>query len=112
MNLENFAESWIEDWNSHDIERIVGHYRIDAEFRSPLAEKMLGDGVVRGHDELKAYWTPALARRPGLKFHLKRAFIGHRCISIHYGDELDRKVIATIVFDESGKAIFGCGCYA
>lgn len=112
MDLEHFATRWIDDWNSHDIDRVVAHYAEDAEFRSPNAVKMVGNGIVKGHDALRAYWGPALAKRPALKFHLKQAFVGYRAISIHYGDELGRDVVETLLFDEAGQAILGCGCYA
>ncbi len=112
MNLEQFANRWIADWNSHDLDRIVSHYAEDAEFRSPRAAERLGEGVVRGHEALRAYWAPALENRPDLEFYLKEAFVGHRAISIHYGDELGRDVVETLLFGEGGKAIFGCGCYA
>ncbi len=112
MNLETFADQWIEDWNSHDIERVLAHYCEDAEFRSPNAQKRVGDGVVRGREALRRYWGPALEARPTLLFHLKKVFIGHQTISIHYGDELGRDVVETLAFDEDGRAVFGCGCYA
>lgn len=112
MDLEKFAVQWIEDWNSHDIERVLDHYTEDAEFRSPNAAKMVGDGAVRGRNALRSYWGPALEKRPALKFFLKKAFVGHRAISIHYGDELGRDVVETLMLNDAGKATFGCGCYA
>ena len=111
MDLETFAEHWIDDWNSHDIERVLNHYAPNAEFRSPIAELRTGDGVVQGQDALRRYWGPAFDLRPNLKFTLKETFIGHRSIAIHYGDELGRNVVETLVFDETGKATLGCGCY-
>ncbi|MCJ2186803.1 nuclear transport factor 2 family protein [Novosphingobium beihaiensis] len=112
MDLENFAARWIEDWNSGDIERILAHYAEDAEFRSPHAVALVGSGAVRGREALRNYWGPALEQRPKLRFHLKKAFIGHRTVAIHYGDELGRDVVETLVLNESGLAVFGCGCYA
>lgn len=112
MDLVCFAEQWVADWNSHDIERVLNHYTADAEFRSPNAVNMVGQGIVRGRAALKDYWGPALQRRPHLRFYLKQAFIGYRTIAIHYGDELNRNVVETLVFNADGKATFGCGCYA
>lgn len=112
MNLATFAEQWIDDWNSHDLERIVAHYRDDAEFRSPNAEARTGNGIVKGKDALRAYWKPAFKLRPDLRFDLKGSFAGHQSIAIHYSDELGREVVETLVFDEAGLAEFGCGCYA
>ena len=112
MDLEHFAERWIDDWNSHDLDRVISHYANDAEFRSPIAAKRTGSGIVKGHDALRAYWRPAFENRPNLKFHLTLAFVGYRAISIHYSDELGRNVIETLLFNTAGQAIFGCGCYA
>jgi hypothetical protein len=112
MDMEGFAERWIADWNSHDIDRVLDHYTNDAEFRSPNAVKMVGQGILRGRAALKDYWGPALQKRPDLRFYLKQAFVGYRTISIHYSDELGREVVETLVLDDSGKATFGCGCYA
>ena len=112
MDPQDFARRWIDDWNSHDIERVLAHYADDAEFRSPMAERLTGDGVVRGRDALRAYWGPALIQRPALHFTLKTAFAGHRSVAIHYGDELGRDVVETLVFNADGQASAGYGCYA
>ena len=112
MDLKQFANRWVDDWNSHDLERIIDHYAENAEFRSPKAAERLGDGIVRGHDALRAYWGPALENRPALRFHLNDVFSGHQTVSIHYGYDLGRNVVETLLFDDDGKAVIGCGCYA
>lgn len=111
-DLAAFASRWIDDWNSHDIGRVIDHYAEDCEFRSPTAERLTGDGIVRGKDALRQYWAPALAMRPALHFTLRNAFIGYRTVAIHYGDELGRDIVEVLVFDADGKASFGSGCYA
>jgi hypothetical protein len=112
MDVDAFAEKWIENWNSRDIERVLDHYAEDAEFVSPNAVAIVGTGVIRGRNELRKYWEPALAKRADLKFHLKAAFRGHEAISIYYGDELGREVVETLILNEDGKARVGCACYA
>ncbi|MDP4605484.1 MAG: nuclear transport factor 2 family protein [Erythrobacter sp.] len=112
MDVLAFAQSWIDDWNSHDLERVIGHYTADAEFRSPLAKQRTGDGVIRGHEALRAYWSSAFALRPALHFELKAAFSGHNAISIHYSDELGRDIVETLVFGDDGKAVLGMACYS
>ena len=112
MDMADFATRWIADWNSRDIDKVLAHYTPDAEFRSPGAVAIVGTGRVRGHDALRAYWSAALAKRPNLRFHLKAAFYGDQAIAIHYGDEIGRDVIETLVLNEAGRAIFGCACYA
>lgn len=112
MDAKVFAARWIADWNSHEIERVLAHYADDAEFRSPYAERHTGNGVVHGRDALRAYWAPAIQARPALHFTLKGAFAGHRSIAIHYGDELGRDIVETLLFDKEGRAVQGTACYA
>jgi len=111
MDARAFAEAWIDDWNSHDIERVLAHYAPDAEFRSPIAQQRTGDGVVHGLEALRAYWAPAFALRPGLRFTLQQAFAGHGAVSINYSDELGREIVETLVLREDGKAVLGIACY-
>lgn len=111
MDAFAFARAWIDDWNSHDIERVLAHYAEGAEFRSPIARQRTGEGVVHGLEALRAYWTPALALRPDLRFTLKQAFAGDGAVSINYADELGRDIVETLVLRGDGKAILGIACY-
>lgn len=83
---QDFAQEWIEAWNSHDLERILGHYTDDVELTSPLVEMVLGPGrvTVRGKAALRSYWGKALARFPDLRFVLYRAYAGSRSVVLHY----------------------------
>ena len=112
FTLADFPQTWLDDWNSHDVERILAHYDPAVRFQSPFAAILTGSGAIEGKDALRAYWAPALASRPGLRFHVKQAYIGHRGVAIHYGDEHDRSVIETLVFNDDDRIIFGTACYA
>ena len=83
---QDFAHEWISAWNSHDLERILGHYTEDVEVTSPLVEAVLGPGqvTVRGKAALRAYWGRALARFPDLRFVLYRAYAGCGSLVLHY----------------------------
>jgi hypothetical protein len=83
---QDFAQEWIEAWNSHDLERILDHYTEDVEVTSPLAEAVLGPGrlTVRGKPALRHYWGKALARYPDLRFVLYRAYAGSHSVVLHY----------------------------
>ena len=85
-DARRFAAEWIEAWNSHDLERILGHYADDVEVTSPLAEAVLGPGrhTVRGKEAVRAYWGPALAKYPDLEFTLFRAYAGVQSVVLHY----------------------------
>jgi hypothetical protein len=85
-DAQRFALEWVESWNSHDLERILGHYSDDVEVTSPLIESVLGPGrtVVRGKKALRAYWAQALERYPDLRFVLFRAYAGLNSLVLHY----------------------------
>ncbi|MEJ0007063.1 MAG: nuclear transport factor 2 family protein [Steroidobacteraceae bacterium] len=69
---EQFALEWIEAWNSHDLERILSHYRDDFEMSSPLIVERMGvaSGTLKGKDAIRPYWRIGLASTPPLKFEL------------------------------------------
>lgn len=47
-----FAEQWVNDWNSHDVEAVLRHFADDVTFTSPLATRLFPDsgGVVGGKE--------------------------------------------------------------
>jgi hypothetical protein len=40
---DQLAQEWLESWNSHDLDRIMGHYNEQIEFVSPFVVKLLND---------------------------------------------------------------------
>lgn len=112
MDPKAFADQWIADWNSHDLDRILAHYAADVVFNSPKAKAITGDGVVRGIPALRAYWTQGLARRPALRFELEATFVGHDSITLLYRGEDGRRAAETVIFDAAGKVVRSTACYA
>ena len=84
MNFRAFAVEWEAAWNSHDIERILSHYRDDIVFRSRKAVALVGSGEVKGKANLRTYWSAALERQPDLKFDVQNVFEGHEMMVITY----------------------------
>lgn len=62
---ERFARDWVAAWNRADAETVLAHYADGVVFVSPLAAAVTGNAEVRGKSQLRAYWTKALALRPG-----------------------------------------------
>lgn len=62
---ERFARDWVAAWNRSDAEAILARHADDVVFVSPLAATVTGNAEVRGKSQLRAYWTKALALRPG-----------------------------------------------
>jgi ketosteroid isomerase-like protein len=38
-----FAQDWIQAWNSHDLDDIMSHYDDEVALTSPVAAQLLGD---------------------------------------------------------------------
>ncbi|WP_405912028.1 nuclear transport factor 2 family protein [Streptomyces sp. NBC_00963] len=115
MDLEfaqKFAAEWREDWNSHDLERILAHYHEDVTFSSPMIEHFNGDasGTVRGKDELRAYWRTGLARIPDLHFDVMDVRAGVDSLVIDYRNQIGGRVYEVLAFRD-GLVIAGFGAY-
>ena len=102
---EVFALEWVAAWNSRDLERILQHYTEDVEITSPLAESFLGAGrmTVRGKEAARAYWGPALARYPDLRFVLFRAYAGARSVLLHYQSVQGLVAAECMELDDDGR---------
>ena len=112
-----WAEQWVDDWNRHDVEAVLTHFADDVEFSSPLVVQVMGhaDGVVRGKDELRTYWTTALASRPDLRFELLDVHVGAGCLAVQYRNQAGRVASELEVFDadgpDRGKVVHGWALY-
>jgi hypothetical protein len=83
---EQFAREWIEAWNAHDLESILGHYDDDFEMSSPVITQLLGEpsGRLKGKTAVAAYWALALERNPGLHFELLHVLCGADSVTLIY----------------------------
>lgn len=100
-----FAAEWIAAWNSHDLERILGHYAEDIEVTSPLIAQVLGttQDTVTGKLALRAYWGPALARFPDLHFKLFAVLPGPRSVVVYYKSVRNLVGAEFMEFDREGR---------
>jgi hypothetical protein len=80
-----FAQDWVDAWNSHDLERILTHYDDQVVLVSPVALKLLGgDGTVRGKAALREYFLRGLEAFPDLRFNLIETLWGTETIVVYY----------------------------
>lgn len=80
-----FAQEWVDAWNSHDLERIVAHYEDEVLLTSPVALKLLNsDGTVRGKAALRQYFERGLSAFSDLRFDLLDVLWGTETIVIYY----------------------------
>jgi SnoaL-like domain len=109
-----FALEWIEAWNSHDLTRILTHYRDDFEMSSPLIIQrgFSPDGVLRGKAVIAEYWKIGLAAQPPLWFELIEVFRGSGMICLLYRSVTrNRRVIEWLRFDETGLVSHAAAIY-
>lgn len=108
-----FAAEWIEAWNAHDIEHILGHYTEDVEFSSPFVASIAGEpsGGLKGKAALRAYWTKALAMLPDLRFELIDVLSGAGFVTLYYRGHRGT-VAETFSLDASRKVRFATSCYS
>ena len=109
-----FAQDWLEAWNSHDLPRILSHYRDDFEMSSPLIVQrgFSPDGVLRGKAVIAEYWKIGLAAQPPLRFELIEVFRGAGMICLLYRSVTrNRRVIEWFRFDQAGLVSHAAGIY-
>ena len=85
----NFAQEWVEAWNSHDLDQIMAHYEEDVELTSPVAAQLLSqpDGTVKGKANLRAYFQRGLAAFPSLRFNLENILWGLNSVVLYYKNQ-------------------------
>lgn len=103
--VREFAQQWVQAWNSHDIDRILDHYDDDVTLTSPVALRLLGgDGSVRGKPTLKDYFLRGLNAYPNLRFDLLDTLWGLETIVLYYMNTVRGNKTAEVMrMNASGK---------
>jgi len=86
ISSQEFANEWVEAWNSHDIDKILAHYADDFEMTSPIINVIENEpkGKLIGKTAVRRYWEKALALNPDLHFDIIAVFSGVESVVIHY----------------------------
>ena len=106
-------KAWIEDWNSHDLTRVLSHYSDEFEMTTPFITRMMGvdrDTLV-GQDLIRAYWAQALAKMPELRFEIIEVLFSVSSICIYYQSVLGLRAVEWLHFDSAGKISKACAHY-
>jgi hypothetical protein len=100
-----FAEDWIAAWNSHDLDRIVGHYSETVRFASPFVVELAGEpgGVISGKPALRSYFLKALEAYPDLRFELLDVLVGVESVALYYRSVGGRTAAEVMRRTEGGK---------
>lgn len=97
---ESFVEQWVADWNAHDVEALLAHFSDDVVFSSPAAVQILGgDGVIRGKQALRRYWTEGIRQLPDLHFEIVGLYIGVSVLVVNYRNHRGGLVCEVLSFD-------------
>ena len=108
----NFAQHWIESWNTHDLDSILSHYTDDFEMYSPLIVERMGvaEGKLQGKAAVSQYWAKGLAAKPSLHFELVDVLSGVDSVIIYYRG---RKGMAAEIFyfNDEGKVFKAAAHY-
>jgi ketosteroid isomerase-like protein len=108
-----FAQEWIDSWNSHDLDRIMSHYADDFQMTSPFIVKLMNDptGIIKGKENVRAYWAKALKRIPDLHFELIEVLSSVDSITIYYHAVLGKRAAEVLFFNADGKVSRGIAHY-
>lgn len=100
-----FAQDWVDAWNSHDLERILTHYDDEVLLTSPVALKLLnGDGTVRGKAALREYFLRGVQAFPNLHFDLIDTLWGTETMVVYYFNNVrGSKTAEVMLLSPAGK---------
>jgi hypothetical protein len=94
-----FTRQWVKDWNAHDVEALLAHFTEDVVFTSPAAIRILGgDGVIRGKDALREYWSAGVRLLPDLHFEVVALYAGVSTLVINYRNQAGGLVSEVLTF--------------
>jgi ketosteroid isomerase-like protein len=105
LEAREFAETWINAWNSHNIDRIMEHYSEDLEMTTPMMILVMNDqtGTLKGKKNVRAYWEKALEKVPDLRFELIDVFISVGSLVICYKAVFGKRAAEIFFFGKDGK---------
>ena len=100
-----FAQDWIDAWNSHSLDRILAPYDDDAVLSSPVAlQRFGGDGTLRGKPALRDYFSRGLQAYPDLRFDLIETLWGTETIVVLYrNNHRGSKTAEVMLLNPAGK---------
>jgi ketosteroid isomerase-like protein len=105
--MSNFANEWLNAWNSHDLDAIMDHYAEDVVFYSPFIQKINNDpsGRIQGKEGLRAYFGRALGVYTDLHFELYHVLEGVRSVVLYYRSVGNRLAAEMMLLNEEGKVV-------
>lgn len=105
-----FSREWEAAWNRRDLEAVLKHFHDAVVFTSPVARQIgfSEDGVVRGKDALRRYWTLGLAKTPDLRFQVRSVYFGVNTLVLLFRNQKEMERAEVLTFRD-GLVIEGHG---
>ena len=107
IEARQFAQAWLQAWNSHDLDAIMSHYSPEVILTSPTAAKLLRDpsGTVAGKQALRSYFERGLEAYPNLTFELLDVLWGVSSVVLYYVNQKGTKTGELMEFDSNQKVV-------
>jgi hypothetical protein len=104
-DARQFADHWIQAWNSHDLDDIMSHYAAEVVLTSPTAAKLLVDssGTIKGKEAVRNYFEKGLQAFPNLNFELLDVMWGISSVVLYYLNQKGSKTGEFMEFDANQK---------
>lgn len=108
-SLAALGRTWVEAWNTGDLERVLALYDEAAVMTSDRIPAMGFDasGTLRGKESLRAYWSKALGLLPELHFSLIDLFVSPDSVVVFYENERGKKICEYLRVNEAGLIVQG-----
>jgi ketosteroid isomerase-like protein len=102
-----FANHWIQAWNSHDLDTILSHYADGVVLTSPAAARLLNNpsGTIEGKEGLRAYFERGLKAYPQLTFELLDVLCGLSSVVLYYVNQVGSRTGEYMELDGNQKVV-------
>ncbi len=83
---ERICRSWIDAWNSRNLDALVSPFSDDVELTSPLVVTLLKSpmGTIKGKDMLREYFSKSLEAHLEFKFETLSICMGMDSVTLNY----------------------------
>ncbi|MDX2012909.1 MAG: nuclear transport factor 2 family protein [Myxococcaceae bacterium] len=86
MTPDALGRAWLDAFNAHDVERLVSLYAEGCTHTSPKIRALHPEtgGQLVGKAALRAWWSDAIRRLPGLRYELVRLTANDERVVLEY----------------------------